>query len=121
MTSVQFGMLQKLKTLDLTGNQQAKSIQQELNTQSDIFTDAKNAYEKATTNGSEGSQGSTGAFSQPSMSVEELENKMIEEQEKLEKLMAALTEQTDKKQEPSAPDKDEKNKVKPKEFGGLMA
>ena len=36
MTSVQFGMLQKLKTLDLTGNQQAKSIQQELNTQSDI-------------------------------------------------------------------------------------
>lgn len=121
MTSVQFGMLQKLKTQDFQGNQQAKSIQQELNTQADIFTDAKAAYEKAETNGTDGSQGSTGAFSQPAMSIEELEAKMNEEQEKLEKLMAALTEQADKKPEGGAPNEDDKNKVKPKEFGGLMA
>ncbi len=121
MTSVQFGMLQKLRTQDFQNNPQAKSIQQELNTQADIFTQAKSDYDKVAASGAEGSQGSTGAFTQPSMSVEELETKMNEEQEKLEKLMAALTQETEKKPETEAPNEDDKNKVKPKEFGGLMA
>lgn len=121
MTSVQFGMLQKLKTQDFKGNNQARSIQQELNTQSNVFDEAKTAYEKANTNGSDGTQATTGAFAQTSMSVEELEDKMNEEQEKLEKLMAALSGETDKKTESTPENDDEKNKVKPKEFGGLMA
>lgn len=121
MTSVQFGMLQKLKTQDFKGNNQARSIQQELNTQSNVFDEAKAAYEKAATNGSEGTHATTGAFAQTSMSVEELETKMNEEQEKLERLMATLSEQSDNKPEAAPENEDDKNKVKPKEFGGLMA
>lgn len=121
MTSVQFGMLQRLKTQDFNGNNQAVSLQRELNTQSDVFTEAKAAYEKAAANGTEDSQGTTGAFAQTTMSVDELETKMNEEQEKLEKLMAALSEQSDKKPEGAQENEDDKNKVKPKEFGGLMA
>lgn len=121
MSNVQFGMLQKLRTQEFQGNQQAKSIQTELNSQLNIFDEAKNAYEKASTNDTEGSQGSNGAFTQPTMSVEELETKMNEEQEKLEKLMNALSQEADKKPDTSGENEDDKNKVKPKEFGGLMA
>lgn len=121
MTSVQFGMLQKLKTMDVQNNPQARIIQQELRTQADIFTEAKNAHDAVASSGEEGTQGTSGAFTQPSMSVEELETKMIEEQEKLERLMAALTEQTEAKPKNDTPNEDDKNKVKPKEFGGLMA
>lgn len=119
--SVQFGMLQKLKTMDFQNNPQAKSIQQELKTQSDIFTEAKESYEKVAQNGDEGSQATTGAFAQTSMSVEELENKMNTEQEKLERLMQTLTQETEKKPDNSCANEDDKNKVKPKQFGSLMA
>ena len=121
MTSVQFGMLQKLKTMDIQNNPQAKSIQQELKSQADIFTQAKSNYEQVAKSGEEGSQATSGAFGQTSMSVEELEQKMNEEQEKLERLMQAMTRETEKKPENEAPNEDDKNKVKPKEFGSLMA
>ena len=118
---VSFGMLQKLKTQDFQKNPQAKSIQQELKTQSDIFTEAKESYEKVAQNGDEGSQGTTGAFAQTSMSVEELETKMNQEQEKLEKLMQTLNQEAEKKPENNTQNEDEKNKIQPKQFGSLMA
>ena len=118
---VSFGMLQKLKTQDFQNNPQAKSIQQELKTQSDIFTEAKESYEKVAQNGDEGSQGTTGAFAQTSMSVEELETKMNQEQEKLEKLMQTLNQEAEKKPENNTQNEDETNKIQPKQFGSLMA
>ena len=118
---VQFGMLQKLKTQDFSTNPQAKSIQQELKSQADIFTQAKSEYDKVAQSGEEGTQATSGAFAQTSMSVEELETKMNEEQEKLEKLMQTLSKEAEKKPENNAPNEDDKNKVQPKQFGSLMA
>ncbi len=120
-TGVQFGMLQKLKTMDVKNNPQAKSIQQEIKSQADIFTQAKSDYEQVEKAGEQGSQATSGAFAQTSMSVEELEQKMNVEQEKLERLMQTMTQETEKKPENNAPNEDDKNKVKPKEFGSLMA
>ena len=119
--SVQFGMLQRLKTQDFTGNQAAKSIQTELNNQLTIFQEAKQNYEKVSASGEQGTSATTGAFAQTSMSVSELENKMQEEQEKLEKLMTQLQAEADKGNKPQGENEDDKNKIQPKQFGGLMA
>lgn len=119
--TVQFGMLQRLKTQDFKNNTQAQGLQTELKNQISIFDQAKEAYDKVNGQGEQGVQASTGAFTQPSMSVNELENTMNEEQEKLEKLMTALTQEAEKDNTPQGENEDDKNKVKPKQFGGMMA
>lgn len=118
---VQFGQLSKLKAMDLKKNPQAQSIQKELQSQATIFEQAKQAYETAAQNG-EGTQATTGAFAQSAMSVDELQAEMDKQQEKLEKLMTQLQPEADKaNNQPQGENEDEKNKVKPKQFGSLMA
>ena len=118
---VQFGQLSKLKAMDLKKNPQAQSIQKELQSQATIFEQAKQAYETAAQNG-EGTQATTGAFAQSAMSVDELQAEMDKQQENLEKLMTQLQPEADKaNNQPQGENEDEKNKVKPKQFGSLMA
>ena len=121
-TNVQFGMLQRIKTQDLKNNPNLQSLQTEIKTQTDIFTEAKEAYEKASQgDGQNNVQAQT--FSTPTMSVEELETQMNEAQAKLEQLQAAFTQETGNKQDNSngAPNEDDKNKIPPKSFSNLMA
>ena len=118
---VQFGQLSKLKAMDLKKNPQAQSIQKELQSQATIFEQAQQAYEAAAQNG-EGTQATTAAFAQSAMSVDELQAEMDKQQEKLEKLMTQLQPEADKaNNQPQGENEDEKNKVKPKQFGSLMA
>lgn len=118
---VQFGQLSKLKAMDLKKNPQAQSIQKELQSQATIFEQAQQAYEAAAQNG-EGTQATTGAFAQSAMSVDELQAEMDKQQEKLEKLMTQLQPEADKaNNQPQGENEDDKNKVKPKQFGSLMA
>ena len=118
---VQFGQLSKLKAMDLKKNPQAQSIQKELQSQATIFEQAQQAYEAAAQNG-EGTLATTGAFAQSAMSVDELQAEMDKQQEKLEKLMTQLQPEADKaNNQPQGENEDEKNKVKPKQFGSLMA
>ncbi len=121
-TNVQFGMLQRIKTQDLKNNPKLQNLQTEIKTQTDIFTQAKDAYDKASQNdGQNGVQAQT--FSTPTMSVDELENQMNEAQAKLEQLQAAFTQEAGNKQDNpnSAPNEDDKNKIKPKSFSNMMA
>ena len=99
-----------------------ENLQTEIKTQTDIFTQAKDAYDKASQNdGQNGVQAQT--FSTPTMSVDELENQMNEAQAKLEQLQAAFTQEAGNKQDNpnSAPNEDDKNKIKPKSFSNMMA
>ena len=118
---VQFGQLSKLKAMVLNKNTHAQSIQKELQSQATIFEQAQQAYEAAAQNG-EGTQATTGTFAQSAMSVDELQAEMDKQQEKLEKLMTQLQPEADKaNNQPQGENEDEKNKVKPKQFGSLMA
>ena len=118
---VQFGQLSKLKAMKMKKNPQAQSIQKELQSQATIFEQAQQAYEAAAQN-AEGTQATTGAFAQSAMSVDELQAEMDKRQEKLEKLMTQLQPEADKaNNQPQGENEDEKNKVKPKQFGSLMA
>lgn len=123
MTTVNFGMLQQIKTRDLKNNPKLQQIQSEIQNQTDIYTQAKLDYEKASANNDNGNaQPQAMAFSTPSFSVEELEDKMIDAQEKLEKLQATLAQEIKTDNNQNTPEeKDEKNKVKSKSFAGLMA
>lgn len=119
---VQFGKLSQLKSLELKKNPQAQNLQKELQSQLTIFQQAQQAYETAEQSGDSGTQGTSGAFAQAPMSVTELEHTMNEEQEKLEKLMASLEQASDKDNTRNqGENEDDKNKVKPKEFGSFMA
>ncbi|MBS4760005.1 MAG: hypothetical protein KHX03_04835 [Clostridium sp.] len=122
-TNVQFGMLQRIKTQDLKNNPKLQNLQTEIKTQTDIFTQAKEDYDKASQNDNQGGTVQAQTFSTPTMSVDELEEKMNEAQEKLEKLQATLAQETGGKQDnTNGPEnEDEKNKVKPKSFGNMMA
>lgn len=125
--NVNFGMLQKLKQADLQNNPKLQNLQTEFKSQADIFTQAKQAYEKAEINGDQENGGGVPAqtFTQPTMSVGELKSQMDEAMEKLEKLQATLMKEVGNnkgdQKAPEGDDKDEKNKVPPKSFSGMMA
>lgn len=125
--SINFGMLQKIKQADLQKNPKLQNLQTEFKSQADIFTQAKQAYEKAEMNGDQENGGGVQSqtFAQPTMSVDELKSQMDEAMEKLEKLQATLMKEVgNNKGDPKAPegeDKDDKNKVPPKGFSGMMA
>lgn len=122
---IKFGLLQKIKQQN-NQNPKLQTLQSEFKSQADIFTQAKQAYEKAEINGSEDNSGGVQpqTFSQTPMSVGELENKMNEAQGKLEKLQAALTQEVEKgnnKPETKSGDDKDKDKIQPKNFSGMMA
>ena len=120
-TNVQFGMLQNIKTQQIKKNPNLQNLQAQIQSQTDIYTEAKQAYEKAA-QGEQGAQAQT--FSMPTMSVDELETKMADAQAKLEQLEAAFTKEADKPEDGNMKNQkgeDDKNKIQKKEFGSLMA
>lgn len=124
--NVNFGMLQKLKQADLQKNPALKNLQTEITVQTDIFTQAKQDYEKVSSGGNDNSGGPQAqTFTQPTMSVEELQGKMDEAMEKLEKLQAALMQEvkgnTGDEKLPEGENKDDKEKIPPQGFSGMMA
>ncbi len=120
---VKFGMLQQIKTQDIKNNPKLQNLQTEIKTQTDIFTQAKQDYDKASVNdGQQAGGAQPQTFATPTMSVDELQDKMNEAQEKLEKLQATLAQETKGNEKPDGQEnKDEKNKIKPGNFSGMMA
>lgn len=125
-TGIQFGMLQtvKAKGLNATGPnasqqkqnaQKAESVFQE-------YEQYKTQLAQAEQNGGEtgATQGNT--FAQTNMSVDDLQAKMDECVSEFNQYYTAMNNDKEAKPEQrNGENEDDKNKVKPKEFGSMMA
>lgn len=124
---IKFGMLQQLKAKSM-GAQGGNAAQVKLNTSNaetvfQQYEKYKVQMAEAEQNGGETASTTTMTFGNTSMSVSELQAKMDECVEEFNKYYMAMNDvQGEKPQEGANPEnKDEKNKVKPKEFGSMMA
>ena len=124
---IKFGMLQQLKSKSMNA-QGGNSSQVKLNASNaeNIFQQYEQ-YKKQMTdaeqNGGETASTTAMPFGNTSMSVSELQAKMDECVEEFNKYYMAMNDiQGEKTQQGANPEnKDEKNKIKPKEFGSMMA
>ena len=123
--AIEFGMLQtiKAKSLNATGPKAAQ-LQQNAAKAEDIFTQAKNTESQiaqANDNGGETGSSTSMAFGQTSMSVEDLQAQLAQYETEFKNLYATINNQPAEQQPQAGENEDDKIKVKPKEFGGLMA
>lgn len=124
---IKFGMLQQLKSKSM-GAQGANSASAKLNVSNaeSVFKQYekyKTQMAEAEQNGGETASNTAMPFGNTSMSVSELQSKMDECVEEFNKYYMAMNDvQGEKPQQGANPEnKDEKNKIKPKEFGSMMA
>lgn len=122
--AIEFGMLQQIKAKTYKANIQN-------NNSASNITKAENVFEKyeqykiqlaqAEQNGGATESTTSYAFGTPSMSVAELEAKMAECEAEFAQYYAIMNEQSNTQPTVSPENKDEKNKIPPKGFSGLMA
>ena len=124
---IKFGMLQKLKAKSM-GAQGGNAAQVKLNASNaetvfQQYEKYKAQMAEAEQNGGETAGATSMPFGNTSMSVAELQAKMDECVEEFNKYYMAMNDvQGEKAGQGANPEnKDEKNKVKPKEFGSMMA
>lgn len=123
--AIEFGMLQSIKAKGLNAKgPQAAQLQQKVAQAEDIFTQAKNTESQiaqANDNGGETGTTTAMAFGQTSMSVDDLQAQLTQYETEFAKLYATVNNQPAEQQPQAGENEDDKNKIKPKEFGGLMA
>lgn len=123
--AIEFGMLQAIKAKGLNAKgPQASQLQQKIAQAEDIFTQAKNTESQiaqAEQNGGETGSTTSMAFGQTSMSVGDLQSQLAQYETEFKNLYATVNNQPTEQQPQAGENEDDKNKVKPKEFGGLMA
>lgn len=123
--AIEFGMLQQVKAKGLTvKGPQANQFQQNLAKIENIFN--KHEAYKAQLGQAEQNGGSTAsttenAFGATSMSEAELQAKIAECEAQFAQYYAIVNEQVNAEPTGSPENKDEKNKIPPKNFSGLMA
>lgn len=123
--AIEFGMLQAIKAKGLqakgpNANQQKANIDKAQSV-FDEYEQYKTQLAQANENGGETGSTTNMAFGATSMSVSELEAKMTECENEFKQYYAAMNEKPETQPQQGSENEDEKNKVKPKEFGGLMA
>lgn len=123
--AIEFGMLQSIKAKSLTA-QGPQAGQQRANAANaenvfDEYNKYKEQLAQAEQNGGETGSTSNVAFGSTSMSVDELQAKMTECENEFKQYYAMMNEISEAKPQQGIENEDDKNKVKPKEFGGLMA
>ena len=123
--AIEFGMLQQVKTKNLTAKgPQVGQLTQNIAKIEDIFNQHE-AYKaqlsQAEQNGGEPGSTANMAFGTPAMSVAELEAKMAECETEFAKYYAIINQSTEPQQTGSPENKDDKNKIPPKNFSCLMA
>ena len=123
--AIEFGMLQSIKAngLQASGpkaNQQKANIDK-AQTVFEQYEQYKTQLAQAEQNGGETGSTTANAFGSTSMSVDELQTKMAECEKEFKQYYAVMNEQQDAKPQQGGQNEDDKNKVQPKEFGGLMA
>lgn len=123
--AIEFGMLQTIKAKGLNAKgPQAAQLQQNVAKAEDIFTQAKNTESQiaqADQNGGETGSSTSTAFGETSMSVSDLQAQLAQYETEFNNLYAIVNNQPAEQQPQAGENEDDKNKVKPKEFGGLMA
>lgn len=124
---IKFGMLQQLKAKSMaaqgTNAAQARLNASNAETVFQQYERYKTQMADAEQNGGATASTTTMPFGDTSMSVAELQAKMDECVDEFNKYYMAMNDiQTDNQQQGSnSENKDDKNKVKPKEFGSMMA
>lgn len=123
--AIEFGQLQSIKAKGLMAkgaqaNQQKANIEKAQSVFEE-YEKYKSQLGQAQENGGETGSTTSVAFGSTSMSVSELEAKMAECENEFKQYYATMNDKSDTKPEQSGENEDEKNKVKPKEFSGLMA
>lgn len=123
--AIEFGMLQSIKAKGLNSKGAQANVQKaNLDKAQNVFDEYekyKTQLAQAQENGGETGSSTNVAFGSTSMSVEELQAKMTECENEFKQYYAVMNEQPEAKQQPAGENEDDKNKVKPKEFGSLMA
>lgn len=122
--AIEFGMLQSIKAKSLSAKG-ANANQMKVNAEKaqsvfDEYDKYKTQLAQAEQNGGETGSTTNVAFGSTSMSVDELQSKMTQCENEFKQYYAMMNEQPEQ-QLPQGENEDDKNKVKPKEFGGLMA
>ncbi len=123
--TIEFGMLQSIKAKGLAAKG-PQANQQKINadkaqTVFEQYEQYKTQLAQAEQNGGETGSTTNVAFGSTSMSVEDLQAKMEECENEFKQYYAIMNEQPQAQQQPAGKNEDEKNKIPPKEFGGLMA
>lgn len=123
--AIEFGMLQQIKAKNITANgSQGGQSAQTITKAENIFQEYeqyKTQLTQAEQNGGETGSTSNMAFGTPSMSVAELEVKMAECEAEFAKYYAIMNQSAEPQPTGSPENKDDKNKIPPKNFSGLMA
>ena len=124
--SIEFGMLQSIKAKGFAAKGvNANQLKQNVSKAESVFDEYeayKNQLATAENNGGETGSTTNVAFGSTSMSADEIQSKMEELEKEFEKYYTAMNQQTEAKpQENAGESKEEKEKVQPKNFGGLMA
>ena len=123
--AIEFGMLQAIKAKGLSaqgpqaGQQRANVANAE--TVFEQYNQYKEQLAQAEQNGGETGSTSNVAFGSTSMSVDELQSKIQDCENEFKQYYAMMNETPEAKPQQGGENEDEKNKVKPKEFGSLMA
>jgi len=122
--TIEFGMLQQIKTQSLIKSSQGAQIKQTATMAESVFDEYekyKSQLAQANENGGATPSTTNTAFGSPAMSVAELEAKMAECEAKFAEYYAIVNDQTGTTLTGSPENKDDKNKIQQKNFSGLMA
>ncbi len=123
--AIEFGMLQSIKAKSMAAKGPQAGQQRANATNAENVFEQYNQYKeqlaKAEQNGGETGSSSNVAFGSTSMSADELQAKMTECENEFKQYYAMMNETPDAKPQQGGENEDDKNKVKPKEFGSLMA
>lgn len=124
--AIEFGQLQAIKTRALKGKgPQPNQLQQTFAKIENIFNQHE-AYKAQLSDAEQNGGGSAAGSGVPNygiinMSQEELTAKIAECETEFNNYMALINEQTTQKSQNVGENKEDKNKVQPKNFAGLMA
>ena len=123
--AIEFGMLQAIKAKSMSAQGPQASQQRAKANEAQSIYDEYNQYKEqlaqAEQNGGETGSSSNVAFGSTSMSVDELQLKIEECENEFKQYYAMMNETPEAKPQQGGENEEEKNKVKPKEFGSLMA
>lgn len=124
--AIEFGMLQSIKAKSLAGAKGPQANQFKANAANaqnvfDEYNKYKEQLAQAEQNGGETGSSSNVAFGSTSMSVDELQAKMTECENEFKQYYAMMNEKPEAQAPQGGENEDDKNKIQPKEFGGLMA
>ena len=124
--AIEFGMLQSIKAKGLAAKgANVNQIRQNVSKAQSIFDEYnnyKNQLVSAQDNGGATVSTTNVAFGSASVSADDIQSKMQELEKEFKKYYTAMNQQTEAKpKETQGESKEEKEKVQPKNFGGLMA